>query len=1313
MVDMRSDSVTKGELSKLEGERDSGRGKLSIKRRRKKVQFSVEKPTVLLREARKVSTSSSSTMESAASGSRNLLSMFAEEEERMEIGNGKLETASSEQVGMENGNGNMEEVCISGSGNEDENEGANSPVRKKVRLDTSPAKINRTLSLSQEVPCSSQQLGTDVSCLLETPAPASQMRCNNFTISISRVVLSNRFAIRPEFDSNKLNRREENNDCENALNHVDSSRPVSTKLCAHQDIASIDNNPKVKDRPQSIASVAVTETPFIQAPGLSSCSSSVTKVMETPFISNNNVQVPSDDEEIIINPRLLSDGDVEQCESVLANETEISMEDDHNRTLTSDKIHSQMEKAENLFSNSILAKETQDTTDHQLKNDQSSSDHDGSLSTDGSCTVLGPTPITSVPESQFSSRSVIIPKSKADLPQSLPQIIDKSSLNHSQKVNEDDDHKMPTQHDPRRSSSESESSTTCICSPVQSGGTVCIGETQFTKSESKLSPEERQTAVITVHVPPATGAYTMPSPPASPSEIQSPIIPLQNSTHHISHLDSMVQVQMQGSQRQQPSGSVSKIAETQFSTSSSDCGIVPSSQPSPTAFRRQSTASLLKLPGLITVHYPKPQPQATMTDDRISLEQKQKEDTKENSESQVPTTCTQQSEEGGYSVKSPSKSLTEEQNQNELMAKPTIHVGTERELGCSIGGVNAPLSSMSLAYSSLQSQRASLQSQISSSVDLGSQQLELLRLEMEAKQREIDELEAALRQVEEDEEKEIQPETPSASTQSSVRSITAIAETMPTGTCNSTGQMATTNRVSSPEHCAVRSDDNLLSGQAKSPTAIADTIESAHASCNIGQKRTASPEHMDLCAPESIENPLSEQAKSNTAIEDTTSGDSNVQERTVSPECMEVHVYAPESIENLLSGHTKLPEHSQMAARSPDHVSIIPATFVTNSQVSREQRSTGHSQIRTSTSSASCFSSQIPSDESTTVKIQAFVTRIAPNSHQIAATEHLHSSKNNSQSINAARSSDLSESTPPLHSEIETGDMESDASSDCEAPCTTSQSVLATLQAADDVLRKLRSPPLPVLEERSTMEIDTDLYSSGTPAPKKQSLKAKKFRVSSTDAAKSTGASDKTQKEATLEVDNQLCASAGSMKEEISARKGKGSTRGNRALSASTKLMSKKIKKARLVVYESEDTAIPRLLPEFRNQNQQTTKSSSSSIVTGTKSSELARPSSPCLPSSSTAQSPDRDHSSRECGCGSTTPTCGVVVTLQTPKAQCSSNSGTTTAVAMASSSSSDGGGGGGREVSIVSPFRPLSRVGKDHPPSYIGSGLSKTQLVS
>jgi hypothetical protein len=250
------------------------------------------------------------------------------------------------------------------------------------------------------------------------------------------------------------------------------------------------------------------------------------------------------------------------------------------------------------------------------------------------------------------------------------------------------------------------------------------------------------------------------------------------------------------------------------------------------------------------------------------------------------------------------------------------------------------------------------------------------------------------------------------------------------------------------------------------------------------------------------------------------------------------------------------------------------------------------------------------------------------------------------------------------------------------------------------------------------MEIDADLYhSSGTPnidAPRKQSLKAKKPRVSA-DAAKATGGtSDKVQtalvvveKGATLEVDDQLCT--GSAKEELSAKKGKGSTistsRGKRVHGASTKLKSKKTKKAPLVVYESEDTATVMRLPEFRNRQNQVaaTKSSLPDTFTGAKEpSEINHPLSPALPSI-IAQSPDRAHCSREGGRGSTTPTYGEVVMYhRTPKAQCSSNSETTTTTTS-----------GGKELPAISPCRPLSRVGKDHPPSYIGSGLSKTQLVS
>ena len=1219
------------------GDRD-GHGKLSIKHRRKKVKFSVEKPTALLQVARKVPTSFPK-MESTASSSRNLLSTFAEEEERMETGSRIIEE-------------------VSDSRNEDENEGASYPVRKKARLDPSPIVSAKTkISLSQEVHFSSQQLGSNVSRILETPAP--QIRRKNFTVSISRVILSNRFTVRPGIDSNKPNDRVKKN-CDNALNQgVGSPQSTSTKLCA---TSSISNDQGIElCRPQPLA-IAMRETPFIQASALTS-GSSVTRVMETPFISN--IQEPSDDERIVTNVGRSSDHDhnSEQCESILANDT---VKDNH--TLAPDGAQTQTENAEDLFSDSILVKETQDT-DHLLKDNQSLSDD--SLATDGSCTVLGPTQVTSVPESQFN-RSSTIPNPRAVSHESS-QIVDTSPCS-PHKVEKE--HKIQSQHDTRPSSG---SQSSVICSPVQSGGTMCIGETQFMKSESKPSPEEGQPILV---ISP-TCTCTMPSPPVTPSEIQSPIIPLQNSNPatHLPHLCSTVQVS-----QQPPSGSVSKIAETQFSTSS-DRGIVPSSQLSPTPSKTQSAASL-KLPGLTVVQYRKPQLQASVTDDnRISSQQQ----AKGNFESQA---LTGQQNEDRHSTKSSSKSSTLDKNENDH--KPPIQ---------SSAYVNAS-SSMSLAYSTLQSQRASLQSQISSSLDLSSQQLELLRLEMEAKQREIDELEAALRQVEE-EEKEIHPDTPAPSTQSSVRSITAIAETMP----SNNGQMVSPECVSLPEHCTPESIESQLSGHSKSNTAITNNAEIVPSN----NHQTPSPEERTLLenlsvhvyAPESVEDPLSDHAKSQ----------EHSQVSVLPTLIRSPDVYALESVDNPILEPTKSPEQFRIAKSERSQGETVPESLVTSSQLSREPRSMEHSQIRESTST---YSSQIPSNESTTMKVLAVVKRTAPSSHKIVATEKIKSTQHQSQvetspkvtvedfsahaskitSDSSVEAKSVGKTTSSLHSEIE-GDMESGTTS--EAPCS-SQSVLATLQAADDILRKLRSPPLAILEERSSMEIDTDLYSTGTPAPHKTSLKAKKLRIS-TDAAKPTDVNDKAQKETlnsgytpcSLEIDSRLCTT--STIEEISAKRGKGSTsmnRGKRAHGTSTKSKSKKMKKTSLVLFESEDTALVRL-PEFRNQNQATKSKSSSDAVPAAKPSEQ-NPSSPSrLPS--VAQSPDdRAQCSWECGHGSTTPTYGAVV-LQTPKpGQC--NSGTTTTTTTNSSGSG-------------SPFRPLSRVGKDHPPSYIGSGLSKIQLVN
>ena len=1169
-ADMKNDTT----MSNVPKRGGDDRGKLSIKRRRKKVKFSVEKPAALVpRVAKKVS--SSPEVERAASSSRNLLSKFADEE-RMESGNGN---SASELARMENGSGIIVEaasiftkrVCPPDSGNEDRNEGAKSPLRKKAKLylSSSPlvsAKINMTLS--HHVPSGSQQFNHDVSHnILETPAP--HMVRKNFTVSISRVKLSNEFAIRPEFDSNKPNEKGEKYR-NNALDQDSLPQPVSAELCVHHD------------------SPCNAETPFVQASGRSN--SDVTRVMETPFISN--AQVPSSDNEIVSNTGVSADGEEEQCESILANETENDtvVNNQISCTTASDEAQIQMEKTENLFSDSILAKETQDI-DCKLENDQSSNDDSHTnLASDGSLMVLGPTQVTNIPESQFNG-STISKQPTAVSCQSL-QIIEASPL--QQKV--ESEHKTASQHD---TSSPSESHSQG--SPVQSGGTVCIGETQFAKSESKLSPEQ---ALL-----PAGTTCTMPSPPVSPSGVQSPVIPLQSSITHYPHLDAV----------NQPSGSVvSKITETQLSTSS-EHEIVPSSQPSPTASKKQP-ASLL-LPGL-TTQYCMPHPLATIVNDKTALCQ-EKAGVKQSPESQMLAV---QRNEDGHITKSPSKSLIVEQYQNEHKAGPYKAVVPTQSNGNG-AYVNVPVSSMSLAYSSLQSQRDSLQSQISSSVDLSSQQLELLRLEMEAKQREIDELEAALRQV----EAEKKEDTP-ASTQSSVRSITAIAETMP-----SNGQ-------------------------------------------------TVSPEQMR------------------------------------SPQCSGMCIYGPESIKNPLSGHSKSLEHSQILVavsprheRLPDRVSQVVPESVANSQLSRQPRSLERFQIRESAS----FSSQILSNESNTVKVRAIVTRTAPNNHQIATLEKVQSPRQgqspsprvttenlrthtsqvatNDSSIDV-KSAHVDKTVSSQHSGTQS-DTESDIS---EMPCS-SQSVLAALQAADEVLKKLKSPPLAVLEERSSMEIDTDLYSSGTPFHHTTSLKAKKLRIS-TDTAKPTGVKDKTHTslvqadivnsgQATLEIDSRLCAN--STKEEISAKRGKTSTSTSRGKKGQTKSKSKKKKKVPVIQIESRGTSPAP--PEFRNQNQaSTTKSSSDTLFSG------AQPPGP-NPSSSrptVAQSPDRGHCSRESGRGSTTPTYGAVV-LRTPTtAQCSSNSSTSC-------------GSGKEMLPTVSPCRPLSRVGKDHPPSYVGSGLSKTQLVS
>ena len=1144
-------------------------------------------------------------LKSTASSSRNLLSMFADEQNRMENGNGKAEAAlrraeiengngmmgaasrqfkmensngkvetalkqtkmengienavaMSGQVRMQNGNENMEAAaifieddCPLYSRNVEEDEGAGPPIKKKAKL-TSPLVSAKVKAISsQQVPNCSRQFGHDPFRVSETPVP--QMAHDSFTVSISRALLSNKFTSQPELCSNKPSKVK---NCNDTVNQI---------VCPLSEA----------EKP----SVCITEklrTPFVQVSVLVSNSRCVTKVMETPFVSNI-----LNEDEIVSYAQISSGGGVEKCESMLANETEIeAMDDDPSSPArTPNKATTQTKKAEDVLSESFFAKETQDL-DWQLNNVQSpdNSNSHASVLSDGECTILGPTQIASIPESQFY-RSAVVPK-----PTSLPpQVVEPLPL--SQKVE-----KEPNTQSQHNGGSCSMSPSLRQDSPVQSGGPVCIGETQFTKTGSKFSPELGNSPA---------GTCNMPSPPASPSGIHSPVIPLQNSTHQPCLGGALTP--------QQPLGSLSKIAETQPYASSDD-GIVPSSQPSPTASKRRAAPASLLLHGLAMVQYCRPRLQATVEDEKISLEQ---QDVNQNAQSQP---LGGQQNDDKLIEKSPSKSLTTKQSESELRAKP---YAAQTKTDGNVSSVNVPVSPMTLAYN-LQSQQLSLQSQMSSSVDFSSQQLELLRQEMEAKQKEIDELEAALRQAEAKQtEKEIQAETP-ISSQSSDKSITAIADTMP----SSNGCMM------SPE-------------QAKSTKCLA------------------------VYLPESAESTLSG-PQGNLAVVSP--------KETISPQ--KICIYARDLVDN-----------QQVAASakyegSLDHVSeTVSESLVASSRLSGEPRPLEHSQIRESP-----LDSQLPSDESTTMKVQAIVQRTAPpTSNQFAATVKVKSVDQNSikrspgvtsteamkahidkMADNRLPKSVCVDKTAPLHSEIE-----SDADSDCSETQCTSQSVLATLQAADEVLRKLRSPPLALLEERSSMEIDTDLYSSGTTAHHKlKSLKAKKLRNSGKMQASVVQKDAGNSVQATMEIDSQLFTDGANTADESPAQRGgKGSSRGKRVHSISAKSKSTKKKKAALVMYESEET-LPRL-PRFRNRNQANTSQSPT-----------------------TAQSHDQgDHCSRR---GSTTPTSiPTDVLLQTPKPLCSSS------------------GGSSREVSTVSHHRPLSAVGKDHPPSYIGSGLSKTQLVS
>ena len=1043
----------------------------------------MERPSATLHTAKRTSTSSLKA-ESATCTLRiqkisppQPLNYTDKGEDRTENGNGNIEVAEAALL-------STEQVCPSDLDRVEEME---SPVKKRPKLDSEPSNVSPSVAMetdttsSQQLPVRSQHLSHDISRILETPAPVIEPM--DLTGSSNQ-----------ETSSNTTHHK------------MDSDNPSGREIKPHRDesLALDQDGSRACEASKTIhASTCISETPFIRVSEKSN--SIVTRIMETPFVSNTRVS---------------SDGEDERSESVFTMETRCEMGDGRvPRTSVPDKSHIQIENDEELC---ILAKETQDIVDdHQSPDDRhcSSQDIDG-----GSCSVLGPTQVLNVPESQLNGPTVIV-------------------SDHLPLTVKTPPHKPESEHG---TSSQSACSSSAGSQTRQSGETVCIGETQFAKTGSqdqKCSP--------------ANESLAMPSPPLSlarcevqsdkvvpsipPVELPSPIIPLQNSIN--SPRPGLAR------SRNKSSGGVSRVAETQVPASSSVHQIVPSSQPSPSPSKKQPVS--LQLPGLMIEC--RQRPQAVAVHDQTSSTGK--EDIDQNG--YVAGSPTLTAEQRGV-VKSPtptlerrgvvkSPALTVEQNQNGNLTGPSALVGLTQS-----GRSRLEALSMSLAYSNLQSQQDSLQSQISCSVDLSSQQLEQLRLEMEAKQHEIDKLEAALRQVQTE---ETEPNTP-VITQSPIESVTAIAETVP-----SNGSTASTEKGRSPEYSIEKSapepiaDNQIL--------ALAGVTES---STHSQVQRDGSHEEKPTCA-------------SGADIADT----------------------------------------------------------VTNSHRSEQGESP-----KTSTE-------QVP--------------------ELINEDSHL---------PHACANTSSTESSVPSQTQTEEFS---------EAP-SSSQSVQALLQAADDVLRKLRNPPLAILEDRSSLEVDDDLCSGSTPSC--TSIKAKLHISSAT--AKPTGANDEehvpqaqrnNSMQATLEIDSGLCASTHKLKEDTIAKGSKISTGGAKKVHSSSS-KSKKTKPP-LVLLEMEDT----LPPDNRNkiEAKRATKPSSNFCMgkeCGSNLSSHRLPTVTQTPSRAIA----RGHGSRGSGRGSV-PHYEAVV-LQTPKIQCNSS----------------------RELPPVSPCRPLASVGKDHPPSYVESGLTKPQLV-
>ena len=1069
----------------------SGHGKLSIKRRRKKkVKFSMEKPSIP-ESTKQVRTDSQSKVEKVVST--------------------PLAQLTEEKAGTGNGNENKDIVekgllltdqqeCLFGYAERNNlSREESSPVKKKRKIDATMSPVKGKMSLSQRLPVGSQHLGHNVSHILETPAPIQVIEPMDCTDEPSSSVSKSR---QQESDSvvsqsSQSERRQHRSESTSITYHPsDSPRSGTTSSVLSQQIPGL--------------SSFVTETPFIRPSEL--CHSSVRRVMETPFISNIQSM----------------DSDEEQDESILAKETQPNVAESlvPDTALSDKKAHIEMEIEESHLSDSILAKESEDIEAHYQS--PHSSQVKLSMDTDESCSVLGPTPVENVPETQFTASA--IPKPIAS---QLPQ-------SQSIKIIPDNVVACETEDLSKRASiSSSSSSHSYQGSPLQqSCGTVCIGETQFTKSGSqdkKCSPSE-YTATI------------MPSPPLSPSgvEIQSPIIPLQNA----------LRKDMRTGLKQQSPIRKSKINDT----TCWEQPIVPSSQPSPFSKRERKS---VRLPGLTIQYHQEPQPVVAGIANENPPQDEETETEQQNRITASPQTLDHYSRQSETSVSGVVQSpLKENQNgnvikcstesiervQNDKIVGPVALPGSTQKSGF---GLNA--ASIGIAFSNLQSQRDNLLSQISCSADLSSQQLELLRIEMEAKQREIDELEAALEQVQVEE----MHQDALTNTQSSVKSITAIADTLPIS--NSFTAAASEQQEKNPEQ----------------------PIESG-LECNENQ---------------------------------------------------------------ILAVHT-----SSLSQSS------------SNSQIQRDEPM-GEDALR--------MISPTVDETMQTVCDSTSAEQVFTSPHRLIEAASELNSRDSSHRTRATKS-------PPvdiLSMQSHTG---TDAGDDTVEALSTSQSVDAVLQAADEVLRKLKNPPLAVLEERSSLEIDEDLCSAVS-TPSRSNIKVKlqittKSSVTSRAAPDRSGEDQPLPRQAgkkldktTLEVDSGLCAKDDHTSVRCSTTEAK-------KLHNSLEKSKKRKKKASLVLLEQEATQ----------------PSSSRSIVT-----ESDFKSSPNLSSAGGAiggkQVSNRAHSSRDSR-GDTSPqyhhSAGL---LQTPKLH-NRLSGS---------------------LAIVSPCRPLGTIGKDHPPSYVGSGLSKHQLVS